>query len=212
MPRLRLLLIDDHALFREGLARLLQTEQDFDLAGHCGTVSEGLELLRRSGIDLVLLDYDLENEAGTRFLSAAHEVGFAGKFLMLTAGMNELQSALAWRLGISGIALKHSSPARLLQAIRTVAQGGVWNDQKQSAEGAPKPDSKESSALTPREQQVLRGVLEGLNNKEIAHNIGASLSSVKAILQRLFDKTGVRTRGQLVRVAIERSLETIGPR
>ena len=62
--------------------------------------------------------------------------------------------------------------------------------------------------LTPRELQVLRSIFEGLTNKEIAHKIGASQSSVKATLQRLFEKTGVRTRAQLVRIAIERSLET----
>ena len=64
--------------------------------------------------------------------------------------------------------------------------------------------------LTLREKQVLRCVLEGQTNKEIARNIYVSLSSVKASLQQLFDKTGVRTRGQLVRVAVERSLETMG--
>jgi DNA-binding NarL/FixJ family response regulator len=123
---------------------------------------------------------------------------------MVTAGMNELQSSLAWKLGIAGIALKHSSPARLLQAIRTVAAGGKWNDQEAMERSARPP----ARALTPRERQVLRGVLEGQTNKEIAHNVGASLSSVKASLQQLFDKTGVRTRSQLVRVAVERSLET----
>ena len=209
MPHLRLLVIDDHVLFREGLARLFQTERDFELIGQCGTVREGLEILSRSEIDVVLLDYDLEDEAGTRFLSAAQAAGFRGKFLMLTAGMNELQCALAWKLGISGIILKHSSPARLLHAIRTVAEGGIWNDQKTPGEGTHTRDARDSSELTPRERQVLRGILEGLSNKEIAHNIGTSLSSVKAILQRLFDKTGVRTRGQLVRVAVERSLETV---
>jgi DNA-binding NarL/FixJ family response regulator len=61
--------------------------------------------------------------------------------------------------------------------------------------------------LTPREQHVLRSVFEGLSNKEIAYEIGVSLSSVKATLQQLFEKTGVRTRSQLVRIAIERSLE-----
>jgi two-component system, NarL family, nitrate/nitrite response regulator NarL len=100
--------------------------------------------------------------------------------------------------------LKHSSPGRLLEAIRTVAGGGKWNDQEATGRSA----RQSASALTPRERQVLRGVLEGQTNKEIAHNVGASLSSVKASLQQLFDKTGVRTRGQLVRVAVERSLET----
>jgi two-component system nitrate/nitrite response regulator NarL len=209
MQPIRLLLLDDHVLFREGLSRLLETEDDFELVAQCGTPAEGLEVITRFAIDIVLLDYDLEDDTGTRFISAAHVGGYRGKILMVTAGMNEVQSALAWKLGIAGISLKHSSPARLLQAIRTVAQGGTWSDQKVIVGGTPNPETRDSSDLTAREQQVLRGVLEGLTNKEIAHSIGASLSSVKAILQQLFDKTGVRTRGQLVRVAIERSLETM---
>ncbi len=204
MPRIRLLLLDDHVLFREGVSRLLASENDFEVAAQCGTPCEGLDVLARMPVDIVLLDYDLETDTGTRFISAAHAAGFRGKILMVTAGMNELQSSLAWKLGIAGIALKHSSPARLLQAIRTVAGGGKWNDQE-STERSARPAAR---ALTPRERQVLRGVLEGQTNKEIAHNVGASLSSVKASLQQLFDKTGVRTRSQLVRVAVERSLET----
>lgn len=204
MPRIRLLLLDDHVLFREGVSRLLASENDFEVAAQCGTPCEGLDVLARTAVDIVLLDYDLETDTGTRFISAAHAAGFRGKILMVTAGMNELQSSLAWKLGIAGIALKHSSPARLLEAIRTVAAGGKWNDQEATARAA-RPVAR---GFTQRERQVLRGVLEGQTNKEIAHNVGASLSSVKASLQQLFDKTGVRTRGQLVRVAVERSLET----
>jgi len=110
-------------------------------------------------------------------------------------------------LGISGIALKHSSPAKLLDAIRVVAAGQLWSIEEVAL--AARRRIPAENRLTPRERQVLRGVLEGQSNREIAERIGASLSSVKASLQQLFDKTGVRTRGQLVRVAVERSLETL---
>jgi DNA-binding NarL/FixJ family response regulator len=205
MTPIRLLLLDDHLLFREGLSRLLVTEPGFDLVAQCGTPAEALEVLGRSAIDIVLLDYDLEDDTGTRFISAAAASGYQGKILMVTAGMNELQCALAWKLGISGIALKHSSPASLLEAIRVVLDGGIWNHQK--GEASSLSGLKRTPGLTPRERQVLRGILEGLTNKEIARQIGVSLSSVKGSLQQLFDKTGVRTRSQLVRIAIERSLE-----
>jgi two-component system, NarL family, nitrate/nitrite response regulator NarL len=205
MTPIRLLLLDDHLLFREGLSRLLVTEPGFELVAQCGTPAEALEVLSRSAIDIVLLDYDLEDDTGTRFISAATASGYRGRILMVTAGMNESQCALAWKLGISGIALKHSSPASLLQAIRVVFEGGIWSQQKREASS---PSSlKRAPGLTPRERQVLRGILEGLTNKDIARQIGVSLSSVKGSLQQLFDKTGVRTRSQLVRVAIERSLE-----
>ena len=210
MQPIRLLLLDDHILFREGLSRLLVSEPDFETVAQCGTPAEALEILSRSAVDLVLLDFDLEDDTGTRFISASRAAGYRGKILMVTAGMNRLDSSHAWESGISGIFLKHSSPGTLLKAIRTVAEGGVWIDQRASPPAAPvghDVGEKGASGLTPREQQVLRGVFEGLTNKEIAHQIGVSLSSVKATLQMLFEKNGVRTRGRLVRVAIERSLE-----
>jgi two-component system, NarL family, nitrate/nitrite response regulator NarL len=210
MQPIRLLLLDDHILFREGLSRLLVSEPDFETVAQCGAPAEALEVLAHSAVDIVLLDFDLEDDTGTRFISAATAAGYRGKILMVTAGMNALDSSHAWKLGISGIFLKHSSPATLLQAIRTVAAGKLWIDQKAAHPAplaAPRAGARSSASLTPREQHVLRSVFEGLTNKEIAYEIGVSLSSVKATLQQLFEKTGVRTRSQLVRIAIERSLE-----
>jgi len=211
MQRIRLLLLDDHVLFREGLRRLLVSEADFETVAECSTLAEALEALSRAAIDIVLLDFDLEEDTGARFISAAAASGYSGKILMVTAGMSPLDMAVAKKLGISGIFLKHSSPATLLHAIRTVAAGGEWMDPKIAQLGSDAAKSEmraEKEPLTQREQQVLRSVFEGLTNKEIAYRIGASQSSVKATLQNLFEKTGVRTRSQLVRIAIERSLET----
>jgi DNA-binding NarL/FixJ family response regulator len=211
MQRIRLLLLDDHVLFREGLRRLLVSEPDFETVAECGTPAEALKALSRSGVDIVLLDFDLEDETGTRFIASATAAGFRGKILMVTAGMSPLDVSVARKLGISGIFLKHSSPSSLLEAIRTVAGGGVWMDPKMSPPGegriAKSGGRPSAEHLTPREQRVLRSVFEGLTNKEIAYQIGVSQSSVKATLQQLFDKIGVRTRAQLVRIAIERSVE-----
>jgi two-component system, NarL family, nitrate/nitrite response regulator NarL len=213
MRPIRLLLLDDHILFREGLNRLLVSERDFETVGQCGTPAEAMQVLGRADVDIVLLDFELEDDTGTRFIRAARGAGFSGKILMVTAGMSGLDTSLAWKLGISGIFLKHDSPAKLLEAIRTVATGGVWTDDKPASDAPPAASGsagQRQAHLTPREQQVLRSVLEGLTNKEIAHQIGVSLSSVKATLQHLFEKAGVRTRSQLVRIALERSLESPG--
>jgi DNA-binding NarL/FixJ family response regulator len=210
MKRIRLLLLDDHVLFREGLRRLLVSEPDFETVAECGTPREALEALARSPVDVVLLDFDLEDDTGTRFIASAIAAGYKGKILMVTAGMSPVDVAVARKLGISGIFLKHNPPRLLLEAIRAVAEGGVWMDPKMTPPGTVG-DSVKSGApdhLTPREQKVLRCVFEGLSNKEMAYHLGVSQSSVKATLQHLFDKMGVRTRGQLVRIAIERSLET----
>ncbi len=212
----RLLLLDDHILFREGLSRLLATEPEFSMVAQCGTHAEALAILREQAVDLVLLDFDLEDDTGTRFITRAKAAGYEGKILMVTAGMSPLDMAQVQQQQVAGIFLKHSSPALLLQAIRTVAEGGRWFDAKLDAKSiAPKEAEDQapvkpsaSGLLTVREQQVLRSVFEGLSNKEIAYQIGVSQSSVKATLQQLFEKTGVRTRSQLVRIAIERSLES----
>jgi len=207
MQRIRLLLVDDHPLFREGLARLLASEPDFEMVAQCSTSAEALQLLSRSGVDVVLLDFDLGDKQGTQFISSARQSGYAGKILMVTAGMNAKESSVALKLGASGIVLKHSSPSTLANAIRLVANGETWVDQKVTQQMADRflQDNQQSlpQTLTEREDQVLRGVFEGLANKEIAAKIGVSESSVKATLQQLFDKTGVRTRSQLVRIALE---------
>ena len=209
MKPIRLLLLDDHILFREGLRRLLISEPDFETVAECGTPAEALSALARCEVDLVLLDFDLEDDTGTRFLTAATASGYRGKVLMVTAGMSPLDISVSRKLGISGIFLKHSPPTLLLEAIRAIARGETWMDPKLADPARSGERGKPGNVpLTPREQQVLRCVFEGLTNKEMAYELGVSQSSVKATLQHLFDKMGVRTRGQLVRIAIERSLET----
>ncbi len=210
MERLRLLLLDDHILFREGLARLLASEPDFEMIAQCSTTTEGLLILSRSDVDVVLLDFDLGDDQGNHFISLARTTGYTGKILMVTAGMNATESSIALKLGASGIILKTSSPGILANAIRTVARGEMWVDEKvirQMAARFLQGGGRQSlpRSLTLREEQVLRGVFEGLTNKEIAAKIRVSETSVKATLQQLFYKTGVRTRSQLVRIALEGS-------
>ena len=182
MQRLRLLLLDDHVLFREGLRRLLVTEPDFETVAECGTPAEALEVLSRTAVDVVLLDFDLGDETGTGFVARANQAGYKGKILMVTAGMIPLDVAVARNLGVSGIFLKHNSPATLLEAIRHVARGGEWMDSRavpSEPMAADKSGSQAKAQLTQRELQVLRSVFEGLTNKEIAHKIGVSQSSLR---------------------------------
>src|SRR5580698_8897096 len=130
MQRIRLLLLDDHVLFREGLRRLLVSENDFEIVAECGTITEAVEVISHSAVDIVLLDFDLEDDTGTRFIASAAAAGYRGRILMVTAGMSPLDIAVARKLGISGIFLKHNSPTSLLHAIREVAEGGAWIDPK----------------------------------------------------------------------------------
>src|SRR3984893_12237844 len=208
MPKIRILLLDDHTLFRDGLSRLLDSEPDFEIAANCSSVPEALEIVRKQPVDIVLLDHDMGDQTGSDFLIRAREVGYSGRLLMLTAGMSGIDSVEAVRRGVSGIFLKHNSPALLSEVIRKVMSGEAWLDQRQmqilAQAAAPVDPQPARRPLTDREHEVLRGVFEGLGNKEIAAHLGVSESSVKASLSNLFQKTGVRTRSQLVRIALER--------
>jgi len=209
----RLLLVDDHILFREGLTRLLASEPDFEIAGHCGTSSDAVAMLQTNPVDILLLDFDIGKDHGSQLIAAARGAGYTGKILMVTAGMNARQSSIALKLGASGIFLKHNPPSSLVQAIRLVMSGEMWVDQKiiqlLAEEVQQRDDPGLRPILTEREQQVLQGVLEGLANKEIANRLGVTEGAVKASLQQLFEKTQVRTRSQLVRIALEGSLGTV---
>lgn len=208
---IRVLVVDDHTLFREGLVRLLATEPDFAVAGHVGTAQEALEFVTHAPVDLILLDFRLDDDPANQFIPQVRRSGYAGKILMVTARMTAEESLKALQLGACGIFLKQNGPPTLAKAIRLVMAGHIWMDQKVvqiMAEAVPPEDQHLRRKLTDRERRVLRGVLEGLTNKKIGDEIGVSEGTVKATLQQLFDKTGVRTRSQLVRVALEWPLGT----
>lgn len=204
---IQILLVDDHALFREGLARLLGSETDFEVAGDCGSVQEALNVLRQKSIDIVLLDFSLAKPNGREFLRLARRHGFSGKVLLVTGRAHEGELADLIRAGISGIFLKRDSPGLLGQAIHSVFAGGVWFKQEQllsAMTGHPQRyTSAQNNRFTEREQQVLSYVFDGFTNSKIAERVGVSTGSVKATLQQLFSKTGVRTRSQLVRIVLE---------
>jgi DNA-binding NarL/FixJ family response regulator len=202
-PKTRTLLIDDHALFRESVCRVLASEPDLELS-HCGAIRDALRLLAQQRYDLVLLDHDLGSERASQFLPAARQLGFEGRVLVVTAWVSDTEARRLMRQGVAGIFLKQAPLSQLIESIRTVTAGGTWLDPSFTRAGAASaPEAGSTPVFNERERKVLRFVLEGLSNKEIAWRLQISESYVKAILQSLFHKTGVRTRGQLVRVAFE---------
>jgi two-component system nitrate/nitrite response regulator NarL len=205
---IRLLLIDDHTLFRESVGRLLQVEPGFEVVAHCGSGDEAIEVIESSPeIDVILLDLDLGQERGADFLDRLRKAGHNGKVLLVTAGVNDSEVPTLIRKGISGVFLKHGSPALLIQGIRETMEGKALFGQdllRRALEQVEQPAAHQRrSKLTKRERQVLSFVFEGLANKQIADRLQISETAVKGSLQQLFAKTGVRTRSQLVRVALE---------
>lgn len=205
--RVRILLVDDHALFREGLARLLGAEAGFEVVAQCGTVDEAIAIVSTRPVDLVLLDVDLGAERGSELMRRVRQHDLPARVLVVTAGLTDTEAAWFLREGAAGIFLKHDPPAVLVRSIRQVMDGEASVDHRILTGvlrmGAAPEDAHAKAPLTSRECLVLRGVLEGHANKEIAADLEISESSVKAALQQLFHKTGVRTRSQLVRIALE---------
>lgn len=194
----RLLLLDHDVLFREALSRLLESERDLAVTAQCGTDAEALEILARSRVEMVLMDLDAGKDFGYEFLTESRRHGYLGKILVVTDGLGAPESLKALRLGVAGIFVKARGLESLLTAIRRVAAGEAWLEPeliRRLASGA-------GDSLTDREQRVLRGVLDGLTNRQIADRIEAPESTVKAAVRRLFQKAGVRTRGQLIRTVL----------
>jgi DNA-binding NarL/FixJ family response regulator len=208
MREIRILTVDDHSLFRQSLGRLLETTPSMRVIGQCATTMEALEVLSGSEADVVLLDYDLGEESGFVLLTELKSRAVDAKVLMVTAGLSDEATLAVMDAGAVGIFLKHNSPEQLIVAIQRVAEGEVWLDnaalQALLAGRRNRIEVVERSRpLTARQSDVLRGILDGLANKEIAWKLKTSETSVKAVIQELFHKAGVRTRSQLVRIAIE---------
>jgi two-component system, NarL family, nitrate/nitrite response regulator NarL len=207
--QIRILLIDDHVLFRESLGRLIEADPRFRVVGQTGSVSDAIKIVSDETVDVALLDYDLGEESGIGFIEDVRLRKLPVKILMVTAGMGDRGTLSVLNGGALGILLKHSSPSQLVDAIHKVANGEVWLDGgaiRSLIAGANERSTNSGSTrpLTPRQSEVLRSILDGLTNKEIAWKLKSSESSVKAVLQELFHKAGVRTRSQLVKVAIEK--------
>jgi two-component system, NarL family, nitrate/nitrite response regulator NarL len=210
---IRLVLVDSQALFRASLSRFLATQAYLEVVGECGAADEALEILNGSSVDIVLLDLDLRTERGEELIAAARRAGYKGRFLVVAgvAGAKELADII--KLGASGIFLKSDALERLVQAIRLVASGALWVDQKaiqlladQLVDRPHLVDRRSASLLTEREEKVLSGIMGGLTNRKIGDHLGVSEGTVKSVVQQLFQRAGVRTRSQLVRMVLEGSL------
>ncbi len=199
-----LFVVDDHALFREGLLRLLENDPLLKVVGSADSTDQALRALPADGVDVLILDYDLGEDNAVTLVRQLRERQYEGRVLLVTAGLPNHDALELVRLGVSGIVHKQHSPEDLQRSIKDVAGGKVFIEQRylQSlVETAAQPASR--PRLTPREREVMRLLLEGSTNKEIGAELRISESAVKASLQQLFAKTGVRTRSQLVRIALE---------
>lgn len=203
---IRLLLVDDHVLFREGLAGLLSNKPDMTVVSQCSTAREALERIQQCRPTMILLDFDLPGERAEDFLSAARKKGFGGKVLVVTAGVSEMEAVQLVQSGVAGILHKNRPPDFLVNVIRKVAADEVCLEDsylkplfrsvsRGHAEGYPE--------LTERDKTILRCVFQGLSSKAIGSHLQLTEGAVKASIHQLFQKLEVHTRAQLVKIALE---------
>jgi DNA-binding NarL/FixJ family response regulator len=202
---INLLLLDDHNMFREGLARTLEKEPDLKVVAQCGTSAEALTMLNRN-VQMVLLDVDLGNERALGFVEEARTAYFEGQILVVTAGISGQEAVRLLQAGVTGILHKHHSGQVLCESIRKLAAGESCLEEKYLTSLIRSVDRTRLGThphLTDRDRDLLRCLLEGLTNREIGLRLKVSEGAVKASLRSLFEKLSVRSRTQLVKVALE---------
>jgi two-component system nitrate/nitrite response regulator NarL len=202
---INLLLLDDHEMFREGLARTLEREPDFRVVAQCGSSAEALAMLNRN-VNMVLLDVDLGNERALAFVEEAKKSYFEGQILVVTAGISGQEAVRLLQAGVTGILHKRHSGQILCESIRKLAAGESCLEGKYLTSLIRSVDRTRAPAnpkLTDRDRSLLRHILGGLTNREIGTHLQISEGAVKASLRLLFEKLNVTSRTQLVKVALE---------
>ncbi len=217
MPeKIRILIADDHPIFRDGLQALIQSEPDFELAGKAVDGEQALAVVRKLVPDVLLLDLVLPKLSGLEVLSnLAGEPALTTRTIILTAAIEDEQVIEALRFGAKGVVLKDTATELLVKSIRCVVGGEYWVGRNnvggliqalQLAQTRQTEDPVQKFALTPRELEVVAAIVEGYSNKDIAKKFSISEQTVKHHLSRIFDKVGVSNRLELALFSVNHQL------
>jgi two-component system, NarL family, nitrate/nitrite response regulator NarL len=208
--RVRVLVADDHPIYREGIVRAVKERPDLELVGEADDGREALEEIKRADPDVALLDIRMPGLEGPQVLNALHRDGLKTKVIFLSAFM---ESELAYETvaaGARGYLSKESAREEICDAIAAVARGGTALAPEAQAGLAAEVVERERTAgepqLTPREREVLHLIAEGLSSPEIGKRIHLSPTTVKSHLHKLYEKLGVSDRAAAVAEAMRRGL------
>lgn len=200
MARHRIVLVDDHPLFRTGVRQLLSAQADFEVVGEASSAAQGVETARRLLPDLVLLDLNMRGRDGLGALQELRASGLAVRVVVLTVSDAEQDLVAMVRAGADGYLLKDTEPEQLVEKLRLACSGqNVFDDQLTGVlvtalrEDAAPPDTR-LGELTEREAQILRLIASGLSNKLIARELDISDGTVKVHVKNLLRKLGLRSR------------------
>jgi DNA-binding NarL/FixJ family response regulator len=216
---IRIVVADDHPIFRDGLKHLLSLEKDFEVVGEVGHGDDVVPAVEQHRPDILLLDLKMPGMHGLAILQKLQTDGMATKVIVLTASEDKNEFVQAMKLGTCGIVLKQSPTDLLIKSIRKVHAGEIWLDTHTTAavmrqfsaneEYAALPTngrSRERSPLSQREREIVGLVAQGFKNKEMAEKMFISEQTVKNHLHNIFDKLGVSDRLELALYAIHRKL------
>ena len=217
--KIRLLIVDDQLIVREGLRLLIENHAGINVVGMASTHSEALEILARETIDLIVLNLELGGESALAFIPELREGAKTAPILVLTGVRDSATHQQAVQLGAMGVVLKKDAADRLLKAIEKVYQGEVWLDRltlgnllsqlSSRGETLLDPEKKKIASLTDRERQVVALISQGLKNKQIAARLFISQTTVTHHLSSIYSKLGVSDRVELVVYAFANKLAKI---
>ena len=193
----RILLIDDHPLFRRGVAQLLAAEPDLEVVGEAGDGESGIHLAVTLLPDVILLDLNMKGMDGLETLRKLKAGGVQSRCIMLTVSGDEQHVLSAVKSGADGYLLKDMEPEELVRSVRQSVVGGVVLDGAVAgilAQALNAPQPPERTSLTERESQILAQLAEGRCNKEIARLLGISDATVKVHIKHLLRKLNMKSR------------------
>jgi DNA-binding NarL/FixJ family response regulator len=207
MPDLKILLIDDHPLLRNGVAAVLGAQPGLSVVGEAGTGKQALEMLQHLTPDLCVVDLRMPGITGAEFMRLARQARPGLKFVVLTTydGEDEVREAID--SGAQAFVLKGMASEQLVGAVRTVGAGGRYLPEaieKRLAEHI-------AAGLTQREMDVLRLMAEGLNNREISARLSITEGTVKWNVNHILSKLEVKDRTQAVTAALRRGIVKFTP-
>jgi two-component system, NarL family, nitrate/nitrite response regulator NarL len=213
--RVRIVIADDHPLVRDGLRRLFELQQGFDVIGEAVDGLEAVAKVKELRPDVLLLDLAMPRMNGLEVLKELADDGSGVKTIVLTAAIDREETVQALRLGARGIVLKESATQMIFKCVQAVMGGEFWvgheriGDLMQSlrqADRGPARDARPASRLTSRELQVVAAVVGGRSNREIGDTFGVTEQTVKNHLSNIYDKLGVSNRLELALYAVHHRL------
>lgn len=210
---MKLLIVDDHALFREGLASIIRSEPDIEIVGLAGTVREAVELTSRVRPDIILMDFGLPDGTGAEATRAILNQHPKCGIIFLTMSEEDDNLFAAIRSGAKGYLLKDMHPSKLITAIRSVYKGEsavsrsmTLRIMKELSQTKKSEQFLATPTLTRRELDVLRAVATGKTNQEIGDELFMAENTVKYHVHSILDKLQLKNRREAADFAKERGL------